>query len=382
MPPDTASNDTTTTTATTKSPTPPPSSSSTTKPISFTEFCHPRPFSPGILTYVEQNGFTHLTPVQAATIPHFLSYKDVAVQAVTGSGKTLAFVLPLVELLLATQQQQQRSRTQLGGLILAPTRELAAQIYRVTTDVCAAVGLPPPVVWTGGGNTNNSSNSTTTAYTRPVSADLAAWAERGSDIVVGTPGRVQDVLSRYGSVDCSALECLILDEADRVLESSSGFAATLAEIVRLLPKQRRTALFSATQSTAATRSQVKEWMHRMGMRNPMWIDVTVTAKRSAEDSSNDATLQQKQVTPASLTNYYIVCPLEEKLSRLVAFLREHRSEKKIVFFLTCASVDFFGHALQHILQDGDNNNNNSNNNNNTIALLHGKMVQKLSLIHI
>ena len=330
--------------------------------------------SAGVLRHVQQQGFVEMTPVQAATIPLFLANKDVAVQAVTGSGKTLAFLIPCVEYL---QRRAAYKPTAVAALILSPTRELALQTYSTATALCAACGLRPPLLLVGGGSGGGGG-----ANHRPVSTDLQTFKQTQSDIIVGTPGRVEDVLTKYAVMDCSELECLILDEADVLL--NMGFATTLQSILAKLPKMRRTGLFSATTSSSST-SSLKDWMKMMGMRNPVWIDVTVTTGGNQEDDDGDdktegaskegETIKNKkpssavvQATPSTLTNYYIVTPLEEKLSRLVAFLRQHAQEKIIVFFLTCACVDFFGTALQQVMKEDEDGID--------IEMLHGKMVQK------
>jgi ATP-dependent RNA helicase DDX55/SPB4 len=304
------------------------------------------PLSNGVLEYVKAQTFETMTPVQAATIPMFLDHKDVAVQAVTGSGKTLAFLIPVVELLL--KRSVKLKKQEIGALILSPTRELAHQTHRVAQGLCEVCQLPAPLLLVGG-------SSATSSSSRPVTADLQTFRELHSDIVIGTPGRVEDVLSKYAVLDCSELECLILDEADVLL--SMGFSQTLQQILGHLPKMRRTGLFSATTNTS-TNSSLQEWMHRAGMRNPVWIDVTVATKESTEKDPN------QQSTPSSLTNYYLVTSLDEKLSRLAAFLEDHPKDKIIVFFLTCACVDFYASCLKQLLT------------NNYIESLHGKMVQK------
>ena len=293
--------------------------------------------------------FTRMTPVQAAAIPLFLSKKDVAVQAVTGSGKTLSFLIPVVEIL----QPKKFKRQEIGSLILSPTRELAQQTYKVATDLCQSTRLPKPLLLVGG---------------NPVTDDLQNFREFRSTIVIGTPGRVEDVLTKYAAIDCSELECLILDEADVLL--NMGFSTTLQHILSKLPKMRRTGLFSATTASSTT-GGLKEWMQKAGMRNPVWIDVAVTKvveestidKKETEEALTQPQTHQ-QATPSTLTNYYMVTKIDEKLSRLVAFLRQHRHEKVIVFFLTCACVDYFGSALSILVPDCH------------IEMLHGKMVQK------
>mmetsp|Transcript_30784 Transcript_30784/g.46930 ORF Transcript_30784/g.46930 Transcript_30784/m.46930 type:complete len:612 (+) Transcript_30784:511-2346(+) len=287
--------------------------------------------------------FKTMTPVQAATIPLFLTNKDVAVQAVTGSGKTLAFVIPVVEMLLRRTEILQKK--QVGAVVLSPTRELAQQTHQIASEVCKYSSLRLPLLLVGGHG--------------PVANDLRIFAQEGNDIIIATPGRLEDVLTRYDAIDVSDLECLVLDEADLLLDM--GFDVSLNNILSKLPRMRRTGLFSATNNSAgangaASNRGLKQLLSRAGMRNPVLVNVAITAPK---------TKQAEQATPISLKNYYLISPMQEKLSRLVAFLQSHNNEKIIVFFLTCACVDFFGSALQQILDDSL-----------SIELLHGKLVQK------
>jgi len=306
------------------------------------------PLSEGVLKFVQTRGFETMTPVQAATIPLFLTNKDVAVQAVTGSGKTLAFLIPIVEMIL--RNPTVLKKRQVGALILSPTRELAQQTYTVAKELLEYVSLPPPLLLVGGGS----------SY-RPVADDLRNFSKLGSDVVIGTPGRTEDILTRYDVMDVSELECLVLDEADVLLDM--GFDQTLNTILNKLPKMRRTGLFSATGTGCggAGNRGMKELMARAGMRNPVWVNVAIASSSSSSSSEKEA-LPTSQATPSSLSNYYCVTPMDEKLSRLVSFLSSHQDEKIICFFLTCACVEFYGGALQKLLPD--------------IELLHGKMVQK------
>jgi ATP-dependent RNA helicase DDX55/SPB4 len=304
-----------------------------------------------------------MTPVQAATIPLFLTNKDVAVQAVTGSGKTLAFLIPIVEMIL--RRTILLKRRQVGALVLSPTRELARQTYQVACGLCRFASLSEPLLLVGGAS----------SY-RPVVEDLRNFQALGSDIVIGTPGRVEDVLTRYDALDVSELECLILDEADVLLDM--GFDMTLNTILNKLPKMRRTGLFSATGTgggagtSGAGNRGIKELMIRAGMRNPVWVNVAIAMQpeqtqkiEGGTPNRGEATpIGNTQATPSSLSNYYLVTPLEEKLSRLVSFLASHQDDKIIVFFLTCACVEFYGAALQKILEPQ------------YVETLHGKLVQK------
>jgi ATP-dependent RNA helicase DDX55/SPB4 len=403
--------------------------------ISFENFRNPRPLSQGVIAYVQQQQFTYMTPVQIATIPQFLSYKDVAVQSVTGSGKTLAFLIPILELLQNTKMKLKSQ--QIGALVLSPTRELAQQTYVVAKELCICCQQPEPLLLVGGGSSSGSSSSSSTnnshggsnnknntnsstSNSRPVTLDVTTFQQLGSNLIIGTPGRVNDILSRYAIMDCSELLCLVLDEADVLL--NMGFTTTLQMILSHLPKMRRTALFSATQSSS-TSTTLSEWMVRVGMRNPIWIDVTIVAptgdsvdtklkdtESSVSAVSESALVPSKsektkksilhQATPLSLQNYYIVTKMDEKISRLAAFVQDHgRHEKVIVFFLTCACVDYYGTLFQQLFSEskiqskkkkkdsndtnyqmGGNDNDDDNTTNNSrhiiIEMLHGKMVQK------
>ncbi|GMH93983.1 hypothetical protein TrVE_jg11682 [Triparma verrucosa] len=275
------------------------------------------------------------TPVQSASIPLLLTNKDVAVQALTGSGKTLAYVIPTIELILRRTTPLKSS--QISSLIITPTRELASQVHSIVKVFADGSGIVnEPILCIGGEGT--------TAKT-----DLEKFGMFKSDVMVGTPGRVHDILTRYSTVDVRELDLLVLDEADTLL--SMGFEVQVSGILKRLPQMRRTGLFSATMTRG-----VKE-LSRAGLRNPVFVNVNVQNENSKEKTSN---------TPSSLTNYYVVCPMLEKLSRLSAFLLDHADEKVIVFFLTCTAVDFFGNAIKEILGGKMN----------YVEALHGKMNQK------
>jgi ATP-dependent RNA helicase DeaD len=159
------------------------------------------------------------TPVQEEAIPPLLEGRDVIGQACTGSGKTLAFGLPLVERIDATQKRPQ-------ALVLCPTRELAQQVEGVLAQLTVGTGLRSTVVFGG----------------RAMGPQVDAL-RRGAQIVVATPGRLLDHLNR-GSIDLNHVSFLVLDEADEMLDR--GFAPDVQRILARCPKQRQTALFSAT----------------------------------------------------------------------------------------------------------------------------------------
>lgn len=280
------------------------------------------PLSKDVLDAIAALGFTQMTPVQCATIPLFLRHKDVCVEAVTGSGKTLAFVVPTVEMLL--RREKRLRRNQLGAVILSPTRELANQTFRVVEHFASATDMHPMLL-VGGTN---------------VEREMDALREEGADILVGTPGRVLDILQRCeasGALDLKELEVLILDEADTLLDM--GFAAAVGEILRKMPKQRRTGLFSATQT-----KEVKA-LARAGLRNPVTVNVAVNARSSAPGGGASGGTRS---IPTTLQSFSHTLRAEDKLDTLIPFLQDHRDEKVLVFMLTCAAVDFFSKALPRL----------------------------------
>uniref|UniRef100_A0A6Q2YX69 ATP-dependent RNA helicase n=1 Tax=Esox lucius TaxID=8010 RepID=A0A6Q2YX69_ESOLU len=264
-----------------------------------------------IMQTLDELGFTHMTPVQSACIPLFMRNKDVAAEAVTGSGKTLAFVIPIIEILL--KREDKLKKMQVGALIVTPTRELALQISEVMGQFLKKFPQFRQILLIGGSN--------------PIE-DVEKFKEQGANILIATPGRLEDMFRRKAdgldlTLSVKHLEVLVLDEADRLLDM--GFEASLNVILGYLPKQRRTGLFSATQT------QELEKLVRAGLRNP--VRITVKEKGVA------ASCMQK--TPARLCNYYIICRAEDKFNSLVAFLRHHKHEKQLVFFsgvLVCTDV--------------------------------------------
>ncbi|XP_051887853.1 ATP-dependent RNA helicase DDX55 [Pristis pectinata] len=289
---------------------------------------------PLVLETLRRLRFPRMCPVQSATIPLFMNNKDVAVEAVTGSGKTLAFVIPILEILL--KREERLKKLQVGALIVTPTRELAIQIDEVLKQFMVHFPQFSQILFIGGRN--------------PIE-DVERFKEHGGNIVVGTPGRLEDMFRRRADgldlASCvKSLDVLVLDEADRLLDL--GFEASLNTILGFLPKQRRTGLFSATQTDEV------ENLVRAGLRNP--VRITVKEKGMTADST--------QKTPIRLHNCYMICRADEKFNQLVAFLRKHKKQKHLVFFSTCACVDYYGNALDKVVK------------NVRIMCIHGKMKHK------
>ncbi|KAG0613699.1 hypothetical protein M758_6G123000 [Ceratodon purpureus] len=274
--------------------------------------------SDATLQVLDSFSFSTATPVQAATIPLLCAYKDVAVDAATGSGKTLAFLVPMVEIL--RRLADPLKAFQVGAVIVSPTRELASQIYHVLEPFLTTLPGIRAMLLVGGTD---------------VTAEVAKLKQSGANVLIGTPGRLYDIMERVSALDFRNLEVLILDEADRLLDM--GFQRQLTSILGHLPKQRRTGLFSATQTEAVVE------LARAGLRNPVRVEVRTQAKAQAADSQ---LVQSK--TPSGLTLQYLICEGDEKPSHLVQFLSEHRKNKIILYFMTCACVDYWAIILPQL----------------------------------
>ncbi len=182
-----------------------------------------------ILRAVSEQGYTTPTPIQQQAIPVVLAGHDLLAAAQTGTGKTAGFTLPLLQRLSGGQPARNaKGRTIPRALILTPTRELAAQVHENLAAYGRHLKLSSMTMYGGVG----------------MQPQINAL-ERGVDIVVATPGRLLDHQSQ-GNLDLSAVQMLVLDEADRMLDM--GFVHDMRRIVALLPRQRQNLLFSATFS--------------------------------------------------------------------------------------------------------------------------------------
>jgi superfamily II DNA/RNA helicase len=178
------------------------------------------PLSPAMLANLDQLGYTQMTPIQAASLPLALAGRDVIGEAQTGSGKTAAFAIALLHRLNADLSRVQ-------SLVLCPTRELADQVTQEIRRLARAADNIKVLSLCGG---------------NPMKPQIESLSF-GAHIVVGTPGRLIDHLER-DTLDLSALNTLVLDEADRMLDM--GFLDDIKAIAKRAPANRQTLLFSAT----------------------------------------------------------------------------------------------------------------------------------------
>src|SRR4030095_795018 len=204
---------------------------------------------PELIALLETLGYTEPTPIQRDAIPHILEARDVLACAQTGTGKTAAFALPILDGLL--RNPHAGGRRSIRALVLAPTRELAAQIAESFRSYTPRGRIRCEVVFGGVGK-------------RPQAAAL----RRGVDVLVATPGRLLDLMGD-GDVDLSRVEILVLDEADRMLDM--GFLPDVRRITQAVPSERQTLLFSATQPR-----EIRELARRL-LQEPGELDVAPLA---------------------------------------------------------------------------------------------------------
>ncbi|MBL6750639.1 MAG: DEAD/DEAH box helicase [Nevskia sp.] len=238
------------------------------------------PLHPTLKSGLADLGFSHCTPIQASTLPLALQGQDLAGQAQTGTGKTAAFLLATMHHLLT--QPRQGDEGQPRAYMLAPTRELAVQIYNDALQLGAHTGLRIAVVYGG------------TGYESQRQA-LAA----GVDILIGTPGRLIDYF-KQGVYRLNGVEVLVLDEADRMFDL--GFIADIRYLMRRMPKPgaRQNYLFSATLS-----HRVLELAYEH-MNNPTRIEI-----------------EPEQVTAERVRQLLVHVANEDKLPLLVGLLRHY-----------------------------------------------------------
>ncbi|WVZ11688.1 hypothetical protein V8G54_016218 [Vigna mungo] len=237
-------------------------------------------------------GFQHMTQIQARAIPPLLIGKDVLGAARTGSGKTLAFLIPAVELLYNVKFTP---RNGAGVVVICPTRELAIQTHAVAKELLKYHSQTLGLVIGGS--------------TRKLEAERLA---KGINLLVGTPGRLLDHLQNTKGFIYKNLKCLMIDEADRILEAN--FEEEMKQIIKILPKVEDLARLSF-QTT------------------PVYIDV--------DDG-------RTKVTNEGLLQGYVVVPCAKRFIVLYSFLKRHQSKKVMVFFSSCNSVKFHTDILNLI----------------------------------
>ncbi|KAI8541199.1 hypothetical protein RHMOL_Rhmol08G0043500 [Rhododendron molle] len=277
--------------------------------IMTTERFESLPISELSLNSIKEMNFQCLTQIQARSIPPLLEGKDVLGAARTGSGKTLAFLIPVVELL---HHIRFTPRNGTGVVVICPTRELAIQTHAVAKDLLKYHSQTLGLVIGGAARRGE-----------------AERIVKGVNLLVATPGRLLDHLQNTKGFIYKNLKCLIIDEADRILEAN--FEEEMKQIIKILPKKRQTALFSATQT-----KKVEDLARLSFQTTPVYIDV--------DDG-------RKKVTNEGLQQGYCIVPSAKRFILLYSFLKRNLSKKVMVFFSSCNSVKYHSELLRYIHVD-------------------------------
>lgn len=245
-----------------------------------------------LLKNIEEQGITIPTQIQDLSIQSIMDGKDVIGESATGSGKTLAFGCGIIDTVVSKQGLQ--------ALVLTPTRELALQVKDSLRDLSKHKNLRVTPIYGG------------------VAINPQIQALSSSEVVVATPGRLLDHLSR-GTINLSKVKVLVLDEADRMFDM--GFIDDVEKIIRACPKKRQTMFFSATIST-----RVKD-LAKVHMVSPKKVSAI------------------NQVDPSKLKQVYYDVQRNMKLALLVHLLNQEKSGLVMVFCNTRRTVDFVTKTL-------------------------------------
>ena len=242
--------------------------------------------SESTLAALDRAAYHDPSPVQAGIIPHALAGVDVLGQARTGTGKTAAFAIPIIERI-----KHGGKGAPPGALILVPTRELAVQVRDEFDKLAHGTRLTGVPIYGG----------------KPLKGQIAKL-EKGADVIIGTPGRVIDLIGR-GALDLRSIRIVVLDEADRMLDI--GFRPDIEKILRRCPKERQTMLLSATVAPPVER------LARTYMREPEVMDFS--PKTKAVDT---------------IDQFYFTVDQEQKFDLLVQLIKREQPEQAIVFCRT------------------------------------------------
>jgi ATP-independent RNA helicase DbpA len=257
------------------------------------------PLPPAQLRNLDDLGYSRMTAIQAASLPLAMSGKDLIGQAMTGSGKTAAFALPLLTRLNARDFGTQ-------ALVLCPTRELASQVAGEIRRLARYQQNIKVVTLCGG---------------QAIGPQIGSL-EHGAHVVVGTPGRIKDHL-RKNTLDISRVNCLVLDEADRMLEM--GFVDDIETIIQQTPAGRQTLLFSATfpADIAAMSARFQQQPERVSVAS--------------------------HVERQQLDQQFFICQPQGRLDGLVKLLGHFQPEAAVVF---CNTKQLVREVCTHLRQQG------------------------------
>ena len=262
---------------------------------------------PAFLRAIAEKGYLAPTAIQTAAVPAILQGRDIVASAQTGSGKTAAFALPLLDRLAQAPAVRQRP---VRGLVLVPTRELAAQVGEAIVGLASYLPRRIKVAVVFGGVSIN-----------PQMMNLRG----GADIIVATPGRLIDLVD-HNAVALGAVETLVLDEADRLLEL--GFGEELGRILAMLPAQRQNLFFSATFAPAI------EALAADMLQDPVRIEV-----QAAPQAEPDITQRAIEVDPRRRTQLLRHLVQTEQWSRVLVFVATKHAAEIVADKLRKAAIN-------------------------------------------
>lgn len=243
---------------------------------------------------LQEKGFQEASDIQSKVIPNALLGKDIVGKSKTGTGKTAAFGIPLIENIQAGERS--------SALIVVPTRELASQVKDEISSIANGSRVQTVAVF-GGQSINLQIN----------------LLHKNPEIIVGTPGRLLDLLSR-GALNFSRTRFLILDEADRMFDM--GFRDDVEKIISVTPRERQTMLFSATMPES-----IRHLVHKHLNRDKVIVDL----------SRDNAPVQE-------VDQFYVMVPEKKKIDSLQRVLKNNL-EKTLIFCRTKRTVDWLERQL-------------------------------------
>ncbi|HEX8522902.1 MAG TPA: DEAD/DEAH box helicase [Tepidisphaeraceae bacterium] len=259
------------------------------------------PLSASILRAVASEGYSVATPVQAQSIPHVLNNRDLMACAQTGTGKTAAFALPILHQLGAHKPGKPRA------LVLCPTRELATQISDSFRTYGKHLNIRTTIIF-GGVSQHHQVKS----------------VRGGTDVLIATPGRLLDLLNQ-NLVDLRSVQFLVLDEADRMLDM--GFINDIRKIVKVLPQQRQTLMFSATMP-----SEIRELAQSL-LKNPASVQVAPVSS-TAQNIEQSVYHVDRAKKADLLAHLYHTLPM----ARTIVFTRTKHGADRVVRHLHARGI--------------------------------------------
>ena len=255
-----------------------------------------------LLERLNLQGYETATEIQAKSIPIALKGEDIIGSAKTGSGKSLAFLIPTVQYILNHPKNEG-----IQSLVITPTRELALQLYDLAKSLTNDNGTTCVLV-IGGGNRKKEAEKLSSSEAR---------------IIICTPGRLIDHMVNTKKFNYNNIKILTIDEADKILKI--GFEEELTEIIKLIPKNRQTLLFSATIT-------------------PKVEDLITLSVKNYENIR----IKSSDPTVSTLEQGYLIIDADKKFLFLFTFFKKNKNAKILVFFATCKEVEFYSSLLNYV----------------------------------